>query len=97
MQVIALVRRRTEAFSSAEFDKYLEAEAEAVRTFYIQGSVRAIWSRDDALGAVLLLEASSLAEAQKLLAALPLVQREMAEVEKVVPLRGYRGFGPRQT
>lgn len=97
MQVIAIVRRRTEAFSSEEFDKVLEAEAEAVRTFYIQGSVRAIWSREDALGAVLLLEAASLGEAEKLLAALPLVQREMAEVEKVVPLRGYRGFGPRQT
>ena len=97
MQVIAIVRRRTEAFSSAQFDEYLEAEAEAVRTFYIQGSVRAIWSREDALGAVLLLEAASLGEAQKLLAELPLVQREMAEVEKVVPLRGYRGFGPRQT
>ena len=97
MQVIAIVRRRTEAFSSQEFDKFLEAEAEAVRTFYIEGSVRAIWSREDALGAVLLLEAASLGEAQKLLAALPLVQREMAEVEKVVPLRGYRGFGPRQT
>lgn len=97
MQVIAIVRRRTEAFSSEEFDKVLEAEAEAVRTFYIQGSVRAIWSREDALGAVLLLEAASLGEAEKLLAALPLVQREMAEVEKVLPLRGYRGFGPRQT
>ena len=97
MQVIAIVRRRTEAFSSEEFDQVLEAEAEAVRTFYIQGSVRAIWSREDALGAVLLLEAASLGEAEKLLAALPLVQREMAEVEKVLPLRGYRGFGPRQT
>lgn len=97
MQVIAIVRRRTEAFSTGEFEKYLEAEAEAVRTYYIQGSVRAIWSREDALGAVLLLEAASLDEAMKLLAALPLVQREMAEVEKVVPLRGYRGFGPRQS
>lgn len=97
MQVIAVIRRRTEAFSPAEFDAYLEAEAEAVRSFYIAGSIRAIWSREDALGAVLLLECASLDEAHRLIAALPLVQREMAEVEKVVPLRGYRGFGPRQT
>lgn len=96
MQVIAIVRRRTEAFSGEEFEKYLEAEAQAVRTLYIQGGVRAIWSREDAPGGVLMLEAASLDEAQKLLTALPLVQREMAEVEKVVPLRGYRGFGPRQ-
>lgn len=95
MQCIAILRRRTEAFSAEEFAKYLEPEAEAVRTLYVQGVVRAIWSRDDELGAVLLLEAASPDEARGALARLPLVQRDMAQVEKVIPLRGYRGFGPR--
>ena len=95
MQFMAVMRRRTEAFSQDEFDKYLETEAEAVRNMYIEGSVRAIWSREDALGAVLLLEADSLDRAEQLVASLPLMQRGMLEREKLIPLRGYRGFGPR--
>lgn len=92
---MAVMRRRTEAFSQDEFDKYLEAEAEAVREMYIAGTVRAIWSRGDALGAVLLLEADSADHAEHLVASLPLMQRDMLEREKLIPLRGYRGFGPR--
>lgn len=95
MQFLAIVRRRTEAFSGEEFAKYLEAEAEAVRAFYAKGVVRAVWSREDELGAVLLLEVDSAEAAADALGALPLVEREMAQIEKVIPLRGYRGFGPR--
>lgn len=95
MQFLAIMRRRTEAFSSQEFEKYLEDEAEAVRSMYIAGTVRAVWSRDDALGAALLLETDSLEDAEKLLASLPLAQRNMLDREKLIPLRGYRGFGPR--
>ena len=95
MQFLALMRRRTESFSAEEFDRYLEDEAQAVRAMYVDGAVRAIWSRSDVLGAVLLLEAASLDEAEKLLASLPLAQRGMLDREKLVPLRGYRGFGPR--
>lgn len=88
------MRRRTEAFSPEEFDKYLDAEAEAVRKMYIDRAVRGIWSRGDALGAVLLLEADSAEAAENLIAALPLMQRGMLDREKLIPLRGYRGFGP---
>lgn len=95
MEFIAVMRRRTEAFSAEEFDKYLEAEAETVREMYIAGAVRSIWSRSDALGAVLLLEADSLDHAEQLVASLPLMQRGMLDREKLIPLRGYRGFGPR--
>ena len=95
MQFIAVMRRRTEVFSAEEFEKYLEAEAEAVRTMHIEGTVRQIWSRGDALGAVLLLEADSIEHAERLVASLPLAQRDMLEREKLIPLRGYRGFGPR--
>lgn len=93
---MAVLRRRTEAYSDAQFGEYLEAEAEAVRALYVQGAVRSAWSRGDALGGVLLLEAGSVESARDILAMLPLVQREMAEIENVIPLRGYRGFGPRQ-
>ena len=95
MQVLAIVRRRTERYSDAEFAPMLEPEAQAVRTLYAQGAVRQMWSREDALGGVLLLEAESLEAARAIVASLPLVERDMAEVEKIVPLKGYRGFGPR--
>lgn len=95
MEFMAVLRRRTEAFAAEEFDKYLEAEAEAVRKAYIEGTVRAIWSRGDALGAVLLLEADSLEDVDRFVSTLPLMQRGMLDKEKIIPLRGYRGFGPR--
>jgi hypothetical protein len=57
--------------------------------------VRNVWSREDALGAVVLLEADSMDAAREIVAAFPLVQRGMAEVEMLIPMRGYRGFGPR--
>jgi muconolactone delta-isomerase len=95
MQVLALVRRRVEAFSDEQFAPMLEPEAQAVRTLYAQGTVRSIWTREDTPGAVLLLEAESLDHAQAVLDTLPLVERNMAQVEKIIALRGYRGFGPR--
>ena len=95
MQVLALVRRRTESFSDEQFAPMLEPEAQAVRTLYTQGLVRTIWSREDVLGAVLVLEVDSMDHARAVVARLPLVERGMAEVEKIIGLRGYRGFGPR--
>ena len=96
MQVLAIVRRRTETFTDEQFAPVLEPEAQAVRTLYAQGIVRAIWSREDALGGVLLLEVDSPDHAREILfTKLPLVERGMAEVESVIGLKGYRGFGPR--
>jgi len=94
MEFLAVMRRRTEAFSSEEFDKYLDDEAEAARAMYIGRAIRTVWSRGDTLGAVLLLEADSLEDAEKLIASLPLMRRGMLEREQLIPLRGYRGFGP---
>lgn len=95
MQILAIVRRRTEAFSDEQFAPLLEAEAQAIRTLYAQGVVRSVWSREDTLGAALLLEADSLDQARAIVASFPLVQRAMAQIEQLIPLKGYRGFGPR--
>lgn len=95
MQILVLVRRRTERFMAEQFEPMLEPEAQAVRALYSQGILRSVWSRDDALGAVLLLEADSVDRVPDILATLPLVERDMAEVEKIIPMKGYRGFGPR--
>ena len=94
MQFLVLARRRTEAFAAHEIDAYLDPEAERVRELYAEGTARQIWSREDEPGAVLLLEAPDLPSVQQIVGSLPLVARNMLET-RIIPLRGYRGFGPR--
>ena len=88
------MRRRTESFTQDEFDKLLEPEAECVRSLYSKGVVRQIWSREDVLGAVMLVEAESREELDATLAVLPLNAAGMLEAT-IIPVKGYRGFGPR--
>lgn len=95
MQVLAIVRRRTESYSDEQFAPLLEPEAQAIRTLYAQGAVRGVWSREDVPGAAVMLEADSLDHARTIAGSFPLVERGMAELEMLVPLKGYRGFGPR--
>ena len=94
MQILAICRRRTESFTQEQFAALLDDEAEGVRVLYAQGTVRAAWTREDVLGAILMLEAESVEAATAAMSALPLWSRGMLEVQ-FVPLRGYRGFGPR--
>ncbi|MFN2448250.1 MAG: hypothetical protein ABR508_00450 [Candidatus Baltobacteraceae bacterium] len=95
MQVLALLRRRTEKFSDEQFAPLLEPEAQAVRALYAEGTIRAMWSRDDAPGAAVLLEAAGVQEARGVVETLPLMRARMLEIEQIIPLRGYRGFAPR--
>jgi hypothetical protein len=94
MQVLVVCRRRSEAFTEAEFAPLLDAEAEAVRVLYSKGVVRAVWSREDVPGACLLLEVESADAARAAMQAAPFFARNMVEAE-YIPMRGYRGFGPR--
>ncbi|HET9028816.1 MAG TPA: muconolactone Delta-isomerase family protein [Candidatus Aquilonibacter sp.] len=94
MQFLAVVRRLTESFSQADFDALLDDEAEGVRRLYAQGVVREAWSRDDVLGACLVMEADSREHAESELMTLPLFVHKMVDYQ-LIPLRGYRGFGPR--
>ena len=81
MQFMSISRRLTEKFSDAEFAEHIEAERERVRVLYRDGVVRAIWSRKDVAGAVMLLEALDEAAAHQAVDSLPLAQREMLEVQ----------------
>jgi hypothetical protein len=94
MQVLAILRRKTESFSEAEFAAVLDAEAEAARVLYGQGIMRNGWSREDVPGACLMLEVESLAKAEEAVGTLPLAAHGMVDVQ-LIGLRGYRGFGPR--
>ena len=94
MQFLAVCRRRTEAFTPEQFNELLDEEAQRVRELYAEGTIRAAWSRDDVAGACLLLEGENAAVVEATLQCLPLVKAGMLEVQ-LIPLRGYRGFGPR--
>lgn len=96
MQFFAVCRRRSEAFSDEAFAELLDAEAEAVRRLYAAGIIRHAWTRDDAAGAVLMIEAESTEAVHAAMADLPLVSHNMLEVQ-LIPVRGYRGFGPQTT
>jgi muconolactone delta-isomerase len=95
MQFITLSRRRSEAFSDAEFASLAEAEMQRVRSLYAEGVVRQIWQRGDMPGACMLFEAASEEEVRAALATLPLMQAGMLELLWVIPIKPYRGFGPR--
>jgi hypothetical protein len=97
MQFMVLTRRRTESFNDADYTpERLEAEAEGVRRLFMAGAVRQIWNRGDMGGACLLVEAEAEDEVRSALDALPLFKSGMQETVFIVPLRPYRGFGPRQ-
>ena len=95
MQFMVLLRRITERFSEADFAPLLEAEAERARALYTEGIFRQLWSRGDMPGACVLLEAPDEAQARAILASLPLLAAGMLEMTALVPLKPYRGFGPR--
>jgi hypothetical protein len=94
MQILAILRRRVENFPEADFAARLDDEAEMLRRLYAESFVRHAWTREDVPGAVLMLEAPDVETASAELQRLPLVGRDMMEV-KLIPIKGYRGFGPR--
>jgi muconolactone delta-isomerase len=67
------------------------AEARRVWELYQQGAIREVPFRADEPAALLMLEAADLAEAQAVLATLPLVMAGLIAFE-VIPLRAYPGF-----
>jgi muconolactone delta-isomerase len=95
MQFISISRRLTEKFSDEDFTKYIDAEREQVRVLYRDGIVRAIWTRKDVAGALMLLEAADEAAAREAVGTLPLARRGMLEVQ-VIPLGPYPAFFPLQ-
>jgi muconolactone delta-isomerase len=95
-QFIAAVRRNLERFSPTDFTpELLEEEAERARRLYADGIFRQMWGRADHPGAIIVIEAGTIDEAQAVLASLPLAVREMLTLDLLAPVTPYRGFGPR--
>lgn len=95
MQFLVLTRRRTDDFPETAFTERLGDEAQGVRRLFVEGFIRHIWHRSDALGAALLIEAASEAEALATLKTLPLLGADMLEITTMTALKPYGGFGPR--
>jgi muconolactone delta-isomerase len=96
MQFLSLSRRRTDAFPPEAFTPELAArETQRVKELYASGHLRQIWKRADMPGAVILWETPSEAEVRAALATLPINQAGMLEIQSVVPLEPYPGFGPK--
>lgn len=86
-------------FPGATLDQFnLIAVEEARRVWQLRqsGLIRELYFRADRNEAVLVLECSSAAGAQEVLAALPFVQAGLIMFE-VIPLKGYPGFACSQT
>jgi muconolactone delta-isomerase len=94
-QFIALAQRNYDRFTEADFTPLLEGEAERARQLYAEGIFRTMWSRKDVPGAFIVIEAETQDEAEGAVMSLPLAANGMLEVEFVIAVGPYRGFGPR--
>ncbi|TVT16048.1 hypothetical protein FNH05_36815 [Amycolatopsis rhizosphaerae] len=94
MQFMVLSRRRTELYQEADFDAVIPAETRQVRQLYADGVVRQIWLRADLPGACFLVEAPDEDSLRSTVDELPMARSGLSEFT-IIPLRPYRGFGPR--
>ena len=91
MQFIVITRRRIESFTDDQFAPFLDGEAARARELYAQGAFRALHSRGDVPGAVIVVEAADSDEAAALVGSLPFAQQKLMDFQ-IVPLKPYRGF-----
>lgn len=100
MKFMALEKEVPGVVAGAIPAKVLEAEAAEVWRLYQAATIREIHYRHDRKAAVIILECAELAEAQKVIRALPLVRERFIDFEVVglIPYRGYlRMFRPEYT
>jgi muconolactone delta-isomerase len=95
MQFLSVSRRRTESFSDGDFAAKREQESERVRQLYVEGTLRQIWLRGDGPGTCILWEAASEKDVRAKLESLPFAIAGMLEIQMVMPIGPYPGFGPR--
>jgi hypothetical protein len=90
MKIIA-IEKDLPGVSGKDFAPHLKAEAAQVWALYREGVVRELYFRADRSDAVLVLECTGTAEAQEVLARLPLVRNGLIAFE-LIPLAPYPGF-----
>jgi len=90
MKILAL-EKEVPGIPDGACEPYLRAEAVRAWQLYQNGIVRELYFRSDWPGAVLVLECSDVAAAEKALATLPLGKQGLVQFE-LIPLRAYPGF-----
>jgi len=90
MKILAL-EKEVPGTVAAAFAPHLQAEAARVWELQQSGTLREIYFRGDRSEAVLMLECADVAEAQRVLATLPLVRARLITFE-VIPLKPYPGL-----
>jgi muconolactone delta-isomerase len=75
-----------------EIKRLLAEEQAHARKGYMEGSIRQIWLQSPGPGAIAILEADSLEDAEKVALSFPLAQAGLLKV-KVIALTPYAGFG----
>ncbi len=90
MKILAL-GRDVPGTTREQFAPHLRAEAERAWELHQEGVIRELYFRTDEDSAVLVLECDGIREAERALAALPLVREGLIAFD-LVPLRAYPGF-----
>ena len=90
MKILAIEHELPNA-TAEQFQQYAIAEARKVWELYQAGIIREIYFRADRNDAVLVLECTTIDEAQETLSALPFVQNNLITFE-IIPLKAYSGF-----
>ncbi|MCP2166480.1 muconolactone Delta-isomerase family protein [Goodfellowiella coeruleoviolacea] len=90
---MVITHRYSDRFTDEDYAAVLPEETDTVRQLFATGAVRQIWSRGDIKGACFLVEADSPADAEAVVATLPLAQKKMSNFQ-IIPLHPYVGFGP---
>jgi muconolactone delta-isomerase len=92
MQFLSITRRKSDAFTEAQFAEKTQDEWQRARTMYAEGGLRQIWARGDTPGACILWEAENEAAAKELFGSLPMAKAGMLELLAFIPLKSYPGF-----
>jgi len=90
MRILA-IEVENPGISSHEFTRLQKAEAKIVWRLYQEDFIREMYFRGDQTSAVLLLECSDIAEAQRKLAELPMVSEGLINFD-LIPLVPYPGL-----
>lgn len=96
MKFMAQLHLLEERFAEVTSPPTREDEAEQARALYRDGVIEQIWSRVDQPGACMILEAGDETAARSVLGSLPFVAAGLLQIEALVALKPYGGFGPRQ-
>lgn len=90
MKMFAIACRRTDK-DPAEFAKHGDAEWRKAFSFVVDGFSREIYSMANGAGAVMVIEADSVEQAEARFSDLPFVQNGLLDIE-IIPVTAYRGF-----